>query len=87
MLLHPSTDICLKELARDMRGFFNSLLGLVRSRLRATFAETSHAESLGWAEVPVHTDNAGQWRAEELQSRKTAARLPALSSRTIPIDP
>jgi 1,4-dihydroxy-6-naphthoate synthase len=26
MLLHPSTDICPKELTRDMRGFFNSLL-------------------------------------------------------------
>jgi hypothetical protein len=27
MLLRPSTDICPQELARDMRGFFNSLLG------------------------------------------------------------
>jgi hypothetical protein len=26
MLLGPSTDICLKELAGDVRGFFNSLL-------------------------------------------------------------
>jgi hypothetical protein len=47
MLLHPSTDICLKELARDMREFLNSLLGPVRSRLRATFAEASHAEGVG----------------------------------------
>ena len=27
MLLRPSTDMCPKELVRDMRGFFNSLLG------------------------------------------------------------
>jgi hypothetical protein len=26
MLLRPSTDMCPKDLARDMRGFFNSLL-------------------------------------------------------------
>ena len=26
MLLRPSTDMCPKELARDMRGFFNGLL-------------------------------------------------------------
>ena len=26
MLLRPSTDICPKELTRDVRGFFNSLL-------------------------------------------------------------
>ena len=29
MLLRPSTDIYPKELARDMRAFFNSLLSLV----------------------------------------------------------
>src|SRR4029077_12377431 len=28
MLLRPSTDMCPKELARDTRGFFNSLLGV-----------------------------------------------------------
>ena len=28
MLLRPSTDIYPKELARDMRAFFNSLLSL-----------------------------------------------------------
>ena len=28
MLLLPSTDNCPKELTRDMRGFFNSLLGV-----------------------------------------------------------
>jgi hypothetical protein len=28
MLLRPSTDVCPKELARDMRAFFNSLLEL-----------------------------------------------------------
>jgi hypothetical protein len=28
MLLRPSTDMCPKELARDMRGFFSSLLGI-----------------------------------------------------------
>ena len=27
MLLRPSTDICPKELTRDVRGSFNSLLG------------------------------------------------------------
>jgi hypothetical protein len=27
VLLRPSTGICPKELTRDMRGFFNSLLG------------------------------------------------------------
>ena len=27
MLPRPSTDICPKELTRDVRGFFNSLLG------------------------------------------------------------
>ena len=29
MLLRPSTDICPKDLTRDVRGFFNSLLSLV----------------------------------------------------------
>ena len=32
MLLRRSTDIRPKELARDMRGFFNSLLGDAPSR-------------------------------------------------------
>ena len=32
MLLRPSTDICPKELTRDMRGLFNSLLNDVRHR-------------------------------------------------------
>ena len=27
MLPRPSTNICPKDLTRDMRGFFNSLLG------------------------------------------------------------
>ena len=41
MLLRPSTDICLKELTRDVRGFFNSLLGC------ATNAEIENTVTAG----------------------------------------
>jgi hypothetical protein len=34
MLLRPSTDICPKELTRDVRGFFNSLLRRLFVQLR-----------------------------------------------------
>ena len=39
MLLRRSTDIYPKELARDMREFFNSLLGKLRARwIRPSFS-------------------------------------------------
>ncbi len=43
MLLRPSTDIHPKELARDMRGFFNSLLrrGPDNSRLNFRISLTA----------------------------------------------
>ena len=34
MLLRPSTDICPKDLTRDVRGFFNSLLAALALKLR-----------------------------------------------------
>ena len=56
MLLRRSTDIYPKELARDMREFFNSLLGRVQNggipilpdRLKTQFAQTG-GNYMGWS--------------------------------------
>ena len=47
MLLRRSTDIYHKELARDMRQFFNSLLGLRRSSPRSSRQQPRHPAASG----------------------------------------
>jgi hypothetical protein len=48
MLLRPSTDICPKELTRDVRGFFNSLLGRMHRFIRLARRLEWTFEDLDW---------------------------------------
>ena len=66
MLLRPSTDICPKELARDMRGFFNSLLG--DSDL---FAEVNVLDCVARSLI---TSSIGRWNALRSEIRPHSAR-------------
>ena len=53
MLLRRFTDIYPKELARDMREFFNSLLGASQSiEARAPMLASVAAKSSAMAELP-----------------------------------
>ena len=58
MLLRPSTDICPKDLTRDMRGFFNSLLEHVRfrhARLRTRGEQPGLRDDFGFIQVEAVT--------------------------------
>jgi hypothetical protein len=41
MLIRPSTNICPKDLTRDMRGFFNRLLEQMPKEISTAFALTA----------------------------------------------